>query len=487
MQKNSKMRGRVNGGFAAVYTAVDWCNAVVAHDDDFLRILCGSGRARAHINDECIVADERFRPIECAIHMGAAVRRIRMLLEAGAQPTTDALFRLYSGEQWQDYEDEVGDLLRAYGAQHNWNTFRLYLLRQQTDEQKIAAFVKHPEFIDSTAVEEKYIHHAKHAKIRRLASRRAACAVLALAKRDGVWHKDVAREIAKKLVEPACAARSEWRLPPFTVIRIIWGRDEILTAFAIFLLSIVAVILAIAAFGWIESPSSQRARREAEERWNQCVSAHLFGGSIAVGVNARTTSSSHAIAIGINALVDAQRGPRGPQGEMGPRGERGLSWSEAAAKRPLQTQTLNPGNCPIGWGQQPCDLKCVFSLFPIAPAHNRDTGEMYPPHELGIWLHASQYRNEECDATHVHLSNHHYGKWDLQEIAEGILKYTCQNKTNWRFKVPAERIVVVPARSAGTTTAFYCPANHHCAFFWDSNKCFTDESGFLHKIQNTTF
>lgn len=416
------------------YTAVDWCNAVMAHDMDYLRILASSHAARRHINDECIVGDERFRPIEYAVNVRADVARVRLLLECGAHPNESALMRLYGADPWPDYKEEVGNLLHQYGAQHNLFTFTLYLLRQQTHEAKIAAFVKHPEWIRSPVLEEKYIHYQRTAAHRLSAARSAATTLMGVQRRKGAGFvsKDAMRLIGKCLVSPAYASSPEWKRPPLR--QILWKEKWKVVAVICTVLTLVIVCMSLV-MG--HSEHEQRIR-DFDRKWAEMIAKGEQGkgtGTIIIG-SAATATTYNSIAIGSSAVVAASR----PQ------------------------QATNPGGCPSNFGGSiPCNLECAVSQFPPAPAYNVDTGKIYPPHQLGVWLHATQTHHVECGVTHIHLDRHHYGKWDLRDTVERIIKYACPNR-GWRFSIPAEEVMFETDKQ---TMWWRCLERHDCVVFWD--------------------
>lgn len=137
------------------------------------------------------------------------------------------------------------------------------------------------------------------------------------------------------------------------------------------------------------------------------------------------------------------------------------------------TAFSNPGGCPVSYSfassQEACkNIECVISEFLPAPAFDVDTGLMYPPETLGLYIHASQKHDAECGYTHIAFDLHHYGGWypsGFQDTAERILKYACPN-TAWKFQIPAP-LVVVPG---GSKQTWKCPDGHGCILFYDADK-----------------
>lgn len=238
------------------YTASDWCNPILARDDDQVRWLSQEKGALAVVNDEFLIGDVAMTPLSFAIRHASSLTRIQFLVEeARAIPTDNDI-----GEALRNYVAPPMNVLRylhAKGARHvkfrKLESHLGFIFRQpkaelENEEEAVELLLYYPALIqevldhlhyDISRVDIYYV--ACHRKARA----RDAAATLILLKRLGIGHKDVMKLVAQKVMDPTCVSKREWgRFRGFSGIpRSFDGWLVILTCVFIILTGLIFIFL----------------------------------------------------------------------------------------------------------------------------------------------------------------------------------------------------------------------------------------------------
>lgn len=123
----------------------------------------------------------------------------------------------------------VDFLLGECGVPHDTSTLRLHILTVH-DQQYVLCirYLAVSRRFDRQDFGVRSIPQTAFARYRR--ARHAACAIVILSKKHNFFHKDVARMLARKMVEPEYSTLEAWE-PPMTVVQSakrVWSTNELL-------------------------------------------------------------------------------------------------------------------------------------------------------------------------------------------------------------------------------------------------------------------
>lgn len=203
--------------------AKDWCDALLAQDDEPLQWMAADRKARAVVNDSFLSPKEVHSPLTWAIAEGAIpLERIQFLVErAGARATSAALQWAVFSEKWQ-----IADYLYGKGAGYVMlDTLARRLGALQLDgkgkePELLELLLQHSHWWDQLRVYRGVADWIILAMHRKQATQDACRAVLGVQKRKShtEMSKDVATLIAKRVWKQRTA--TQWGEPSFaTVVR----------------------------------------------------------------------------------------------------------------------------------------------------------------------------------------------------------------------------------------------------------------------------
>jgi hypothetical protein len=201
--------------------AKDWCDALLAHDDEPLQWMAADRKARAVVNDSFLSPKEVHSPLTWAIAEGAIpLERIQFLVErAGARATSAALQWAVESEKWQ-----VADYLYGKGAVYVMlDTLARRLRALQLDgkgkePELLELLLHHSHWWDQLRIYRGVADWIILATHRKKATQDACLAVLGVQKRKSPTEmsKDVATLIAKRVWKQRTAA--QWGGPSFATV-----------------------------------------------------------------------------------------------------------------------------------------------------------------------------------------------------------------------------------------------------------------------------
>jgi hypothetical protein len=201
--------------------AKDWCDALLAHDDEPLQWMAADRKARAVVNDSFLSPKEVHSPLTWAIAEGAIpLERIQFLVErAGARATSAALQWAVESEKWQ-----VADYLYGKGAVYVMlDTLARRLRALQLDgkgkePELLELLLHHSHWWDQLRIYRGVADWIILATHRKQAAQDACRAVLGVQKRKSPTEmsKDVATLIAKRVWKQRTAA--QWGEPSFATV-----------------------------------------------------------------------------------------------------------------------------------------------------------------------------------------------------------------------------------------------------------------------------
>jgi hypothetical protein len=198
--------------------AKDWCDALLAHDDEPLRWMAADRKARAVVNDSFLSPKDVHSPLTWAIAEGAIpLERIQFLVErAGARATSTALQWAVELEKWQ-----LADYLYGKGAAYVMSD----TLARRLGALQLDGKGKEPELLELLL---QHSHLWEYLRIyrgvadwiilamhRKQATQDACLAILGVQKRRSPTEmsKDVAKLITKRVWKQRTVAK--WGEPSF--------------------------------------------------------------------------------------------------------------------------------------------------------------------------------------------------------------------------------------------------------------------------------